>query len=154
MHHRIFMEGYNTAISDYERNKARIYEEARQRAFREAARGPYLAVARQKGYQEGYGAGYKEGERAGMVKASNVDEFYTQADVNNARREGFSEGVFTGRAQARASQKARGGTAEDFDREKAIDEMLDQCRIISESNPSMAPGVNAVRHRIKKLKKK
>lgn len=154
MHHRVFMEGYNTAIGDYERNKSRIYEEARQRAFREAARGPYLAVARQKGYQEGYGDGYKEGERAGMVKASDVDEFYTRADVSNARREGFNEGVFTGRAQARASQKARGGESEEFDREKVIEEMLDQCKIISESNPGMAPGVNAVRHRIKKLKKK
>ena len=89
-----------------------------------------------------------------MVKASNVDEFYTRNDVRNARRDGFNEGVFVGRAQARASEKARGGGPEEFNREKLVDEMLDQCKIISESNPGMAPGVNAVRHRIKKLRKK
>lgn len=153
-HHRVFMEGYNTAIGDYERNKQRIYEEARQRAFREAARGPYLAVVRQTGYREGYDVGYREGERAGMVKAADVDQFFTYNDVESARRSGFHEGVFVGRAQAKASEKARRGEPENFDRQKLIDEMIDQCNIIAESNPNMAPGVKAVRHRIKKLGKK
>lgn len=154
MHHRIFMEGYNNAISDYDRNKARIYEEARQRAFREAARGPYLAVVRQAGYREGYDVGFREGERAGVMKAAEVDQFFTYSDVENARRDGFAEGVFAGRTQAKANEKARRGEPESFDRNKLIDEMLDQCKIIAESNPNMAPGVKAVRHRIKKLAQK
>ena len=147
------MEGYNTAIVDYDRNKQRIYEEARQRAFREAARGPYLAAARQKGYHEGYDVGFREGEHAGLVKAADIDQFFTYSDVEGARRDGFQEGVFVGRAQAKASEKARRGEPEQFDRKKLIDEMLDQCHIIAESNPNMAPGVKAVRHRIKKLGK-
>lgn len=154
VHHQVFMEGYNTAIGDYERNKQRIYNEARQRAFREATRGPYLATVRQNGYREGYDIGFQEGEKAGMVKVADVDEFYTSRDIQGARNEGFQEGVFVGRAQAKASEKARRGEPEHHDRAKLIEEMVDQCNIISASNPNMAPGVNAVRHRIKKLGRK
>ena len=41
--------------------------------------------------------------------------------------------------------------AREQSRHQLVSEMLEQCRVISESNPNMAPGVNAVRHRIKKL---
>lgn len=152
--HSVFMEGYNTALSDYERNKQRIYEEARQRAFREAAQGPYLAVVRQAGYREGYEVGLRDGEKTGMLKASNVDEFFTYSDVETARRSGFQEGVFVGRAQAKASEKVRRGEPEQFDRKKLINEMYDQCTVIAESNPSMASGAKAVRRMIKKLERK
>jgi len=32
-----------------------------------------------------------------------------------------------------------------------IDKMVEECRVIAESNPSMAPAAKAIRHRIKKI---
>jgi len=30
--------------------------------------------------------------------------------------------------------------------------VLNECKVIADSNPNMAPGVNAVRHRVRKLR--
>jgi len=77
----------------------------------------------------------------------------TARQLEHARMQGYAQGVVAGRALARQEQtQPQVGPAEIAAiRKKMQDDMLEQCRVISESNPNMAPGVNAVRHRIRKL---
>ncbi len=74
----------------------------------------------------------------------------TQRDVEHARMQGFREGLTRGHDGAASSQSRQSNSEA---RAEVIDEVLEKCRVISESNPQMAPGVNAVRHLVKKLKK-
>ncbi|MHC4431040.1 MAG: hypothetical protein ACYTBS_04300 [Planctomycetota bacterium] len=101
-----------------------------------------MARMRQEGFDQGYAAGMQA--RAPQPESpSSSKGTYTYADVEAARARGFEAG--------RRSTKSEAVPQESALRKKLIDEMLEQCRVISESNPNMAPGVNAVRHRIKKL---
>ena len=101
-------------------------------------REPFMAMARHNGFEAGFAAGMKAAQKAEAPKA----ERFTYSDVENARRRGFQEGKSS--ASTSIDSKAV--------RSRIRDEMLEQCRVIAESNPNMAPGVNAVRHRIKKIK--
>jgi len=102
-----------------------------------------IAQARRASFDRGYSAGIQaaQGQQASPREESSSGR-YTYADVEAARKRGFAEGRKT--APAAPSN-------ESSIRKKMIDEMVEQCRVISESNPQMAPGVNAVKHMIKKL---
>jgi len=73
--------------------------------------------------------------------------------LEHARMRGYAQGVVAGKALA--SQEVRQPQVPATEiaaiRQTMRDDLVEQCRVISESNPGMAPGVNAVRHMIKKL---
>jgi len=101
-----------------------------------------IATVRRESFDQGYMLGVKAGRAEAPAAASKPGATYTYSDVEAARARGYQEG--------RAARSAAVPN-ESAIRKKLIDEMVEQCRVISESNPNMAPGVNAVRHRIKKL---
>lgn len=135
-----FDRGVQHGIELAMQQQGRIVAEARREALVAVHSDPYLLMARRGGYDEGFAAGMQAAQRASAPRGSQ----FTYADVENARRRGFEEG---------RSATTQGGIPrvdESAMRRKIVDEMLEDCRVIAESNPNMAPGVNAVRHRIKK----
>jgi len=100
-----------------------------------------IARAQREAFDRGYSAGMRAAPSQPQEKDTKSN--YTFSDRQAARERGRAEG----RREVAKSQ----GADEASIRKKMIDEMVEQCRVISESNPNMASGVNAVRHRIKKL---
>lgn len=88
--------------------------------------------------QEAFDRGYRAAARVGPEKAGSA---YTYADIEAARSKGFEAG----------RKSSAPVPSESAIKKKLVDQMIEECRVIAESNPNMAPGVNAVRHRIKKL---
>lgn len=131
--------GMQTAMNQ----QGRVFAEARREALVAAQSEPYLMMARRGGFDEGFAAGMQAAQRASAPEGSR----FTYADVEAARRRGFNEG------RSAAPSAGIPNVDEASVRKKLIDEMLQEVRVISESNPNMAPGpfVNAVRHRVKKL---
>ena len=131
--------GLEMAMSQH----GRVVAEARREALVAAQSEPYLMMARRGGFDEGFAAGMQASQRAAAPEGSR----FTYADVEAARRRGFNEG------RSAAPSSGIPNVDEASIRKKMVDEMLQECRVISESNPNMAPGpfVNAVRHRVKKL---
>lgn len=74
-----------------------------------------------------------------------------QHDLMRAKNAAFQRGFQAGRLSAPQPTITPVNMA--AVRQQMIDEMLNECKVIGESNPNMKPGVNAVRHRIKKLRK-
>ena len=122
-------------------------------AGHEAGRTDESAIiqAQQRGYQaamaeverstaDAYKRGYNQGMRA-MDGASN-----------EAYKRGYDEGLRAGKREAKVSQADRDRLIREG-RTTALDECLEQCRVIEESNPNMAAGVKATARMIKKLKK-
>ena len=125
--------GLNIAL----RQQDRIIAEVRNSAIMSAQNEPSLMMARRKGYEQGLAAGMQ----AARANSQNGAQF-TYADLERARRRGFDEGRMTPAGQpvdASALQK------------QIMDKVMDECRVISESNPNMSPGINALKHRIKKI---
>lgn len=105
-----------------------------------------IARASQQGFDRGYSAGMASNQGAQQPAApKNSSGSYTYDDVEAARKRGYSAG------QQAAPRQSTSSPNESSIRKKMVDEMVEQCRVISESNPQMAPGVKAVRHMIKKL---
>lgn len=90
--------------------------------------------------REAFDRGYRAAAKLGKSTETNKEGSYTYADLEAARARGYE----SGRKSAPASD-------ESSIRKKIVDQMIEECRVISESNPNMKPGVNAVKHRIKKL---
>jgi len=88
--------------------------------------------------REAYESGFIEGQRSGLANANSIAR--TQA------AEAFQRGLQQGRASAPAPAPADNAVL----REKYYDEVLEDCRVIGESNPQMNPGMNALRHLLKK----
>jgi hypothetical protein len=144
-------------------------------AAMEGARRAYYAASKGKGrakstdlnaiYQRGYNSAVQEDTSLAMQERLLDQGFargYTEAEkhmarhLSAARLRGYNEGFQSG---MRSGGQARPTTVvptvdERKLRSKLVDEMLQECRVIAESNPNMAPGpfANAVRHRIKKLR--
>jgi hypothetical protein len=74
----------------------------------------------------------------------------TAQQLEQARMRGYAQGVVAGRSLAAQAQQPPVTDVSAL-RQKMRDDILEQCRVISESNPGMAPGVNAVRHLVRKL---
>jgi hypothetical protein len=122
---RIFQEGYSAANVASERRQAEL-DAYQQRLDQEAQR------IRQEPRQ--------------MQMAS-------PQQLENARMHGYAQGVVAGKALAAQEVRQPQVPATEIAaiRKTMRDDLVEQCRVISESNPGMAPGVNAVRHMIKKL---
>lgn len=91
-----------------------------------------------RGLQQAYDSGFIEGRRSGMSNANTIAR--TQA------AEAFQRGLQQGRASAPQSQPVDNAAL----RQSYYDEVLTDCRVIGESNPQMNPGMNALRHLLKK----
>lgn len=130
--------GLDIALSQQDR----LIDEARNAAIMSAQNEPSILSARRRGYEQGFAAGIQAGR--GMNANANANaggQQFTYADLEQARRRGVEEGRMAASAQHDTSAL----------QQKIIDKVMDECRVISESNPNMAPGVNALKHRIKKI---
>lgn len=136
-----FDRGVRQGIQIAMMQQGRIVADARRAALVAAQNEPYMQMARQGGYDQGYAAGLLQSS-GGTPSSSSKDAQFTYMDVENARQRGYAEGRTAGGIPNVDAKSVR---------KKMVDEMLEKCRVISESNPNMAPGVNAVRHMIKKI---
>lgn len=125
--------------------QGRVLAEVRREALVAAQSEPYLLMARRGGFDEGFAAGMQAAQRAAAPK----DAQFTYADVEKARRRGYEEG----KSSARRSRSGIPNVDEASVRKKAIDDMLENCRVIAESNPNMTSDafMKAVRQRSKKI---
>lgn len=119
----------------------RIVADAHRSALVAAQSEPHMQMARQGGFDQGYAEGIRHAG-SGTPSPSPKGAQFTYMDVESARQRGYAEGKAVGGIPNVDAKSVR---------KKLIDEVLESCRVISESNPSMAPGVNAVRHLVKKL---
>lgn len=142
----------NTASNFQRRPDGEISPAERRKIFQDGYRAANQDVVRQRAELNAMQRRL-EAEARRLREEPRQMQMATAAQLENARMQGYAQGVVAGRALARQEyQKPQVGAAEvEAIRKKMQDDMLEQCRVISESNPNMAPGVNAVRHRIKKL---
>lgn len=119
----------------------RLMAEVKRNALHQVQSEPFMVMARQQGYEQGYAAALQQ--NPGGQGRSGAQ--YTHADLQRARQQGYEEG-----------RRAAGGIP-NVDkvevRKKAIEDVMSEVRVISESNPNMAPGpfLKALKHRVKKL---
>jgi len=120
----------------------RFREEVNRSALIAAKEAPYLIMARRGGYDEGFAAGMRAAQ-----KVYHSDNIFNYADLEEARRRGLEEG------RKLNSSNINSVVNESSIRKKAIDDMIENCRVIAESNPNMdaASFLRAVRHRSKKI---
>ena len=141
----------------------RVYNLQNTHANFQRAPGGITPQQRQQIYREGYNAAeaaYQERvqelqrREAALQRRPQQHMMATAQQLERARMDGYAQGIVAGRALARQEQLAANQPRpEDIARirQEMREAMLEECRVISESNPNMAPGVNAVRHRIRKL---
>lgn len=140
-----------------------------QSNFQRRPDGELSAGERRRIFQEGYTAANEalqdrqaelqayhqrlEAEARRLREEPRAMQMATAQQLDRARMQGYAQGVVAGRALANQERIQPQVPAAEISaiRKKMQDDMLEQCRVISESNPSMAPGVNAVRHRIRKI---
>ena len=126
-----FDKGFETANAYFLNDRTRITREERTRAT--AIAQEYFDAAKKTGYDQGYEVGYQKG-------LSKREEY---RDDSREYQRGYNLGLAAGQARSIDQVSVRN---------KALDEALEQCNIIAQSNPNMAPGVNAVRRQINKLR--
>ena len=139
-----FDKGFQKAQERFVVERSRIVSDAEQRAMKAARKKPFMALAHRNGYNEGYEIGYETGFQKGQIVVPKHS--FTYKDLEQARQRGYDEGFMAGRVRM-------AGDPEPVGRNAIIDEVLNECKIIAESNPNMAPGVNAVRHMVRKLRR-
>ncbi len=156
-------------ISIAKKVAAKVYNLQNEDANARRRPEPVTPRQRQTIYQEGYSAARSEF----YENAAELDDYRRRLDMEavmmrrevhptamadpqqleRARMNGYAQGVIAGRAMAQQELAGQQVRPEEIVRirKEMQDAMLEECRVISESNPSMSPGVNAVRHRIRKL---
>lgn len=93
-----------------------------------------MLSARNQGYDNGYRAGLAAAARA-RPEPKNSTGTYTYSDVEAARARGYEAGKRVAPAASAPSEKSI--------RDKIFKQLEEQQRVVAESNPNMAPGVNA-----------
>lgn len=139
-----FDKGYQKAQEQYANDRKRLIEETERRALEKAKQKPFMVLAHRNGYNEGYEVGYTNGFQKGQLTTSQ--NRFSYQDLVQARQQGYDDGY-------RAGSAVSGSNTPGVTRNAVLDEVLQECEVISQSNPNMAPGVNAVRHLVKKLRK-
>lgn len=140
-----FDKGFQKAQERFVVERSKIFSEAEQNAMKAARKRPFMALAHQNGYNEGYEIGYQNGFQNGKIAVPRNS--FSYKDLEGARQRGYEEGFSAGRTRMAGDPEPTGM------RNTVIDEVLNECKIIADSNPNMAPGVNAVRHRVRKLRR-
>lgn len=138
-----FDKGYQKAQERYIAEQQQLIVETERRAMEKAKQKPFMVLAHQNGYNEGYEVGYEKGFQKGQL----VTPKFSYKDLEQARQRGFDDGY---RAGCSKSESHAGSSAT---RNTVLDEVIKECDVIAQSNPNMAPGVNAVRHRVRKLRR-
>lgn len=69
--------------------------------------------------------------------------------LEQARMQGYVAGVNAGRAMHQPMPQAAASNPAEI-RRKVIEDVLNDCNVIGESNPNMKPAMAALRHRVKK----
>lgn len=135
----MFERGIEHGMMLAHRAQAANMAEVQRRALQAAQSEPYLILARQNGYSEGYQAGLR---KSGGSPSGNPDAQFTYSDLERARQRGFEDG-----------KRAGGIPDTGASRKKVLDEVMQEVRVISESNPNLNPSAfnNALKHRLKKL---
>lgn len=100
-----------------------------------------MASVRSQGYDSGYSAGLRAG-MASSPEQKNSTGTYTYSDVEAARARGFEAGKRVAPTASAPSEKSM--------RDKIFKQLEEQQRVIAESNPNMAPGVNAFMRMVRK----
>jgi len=139
-----FDKGFQKAQERFAVERKQIVSDAKRKAMSDARKRPFMALAHQNGYNEGYEVGYGAGYQKGQLAVPKNN--FTYKDLEHARQRGFDEGYAAGRTRVAGDPEPSGA------RNAVIDEVLNECKVIADSNPNMAPGVNAVRHRVRKLR--
>lgn len=140
-----FDKGYQKAQERLAVERKQIVIDAERRAMEKANQKPFMVLAHRNGYNEGYEVGHEKGFQKGQLVVQK--NHFSYRDLEQARQRGFDEGYQAGCAKA----SNMGNVAATHN--AAIDKVLQECEVIAQSNPNMAPGVNAVRHRVRKLRK-
>lgn len=112
------------------------------------------AVAvRQDGYVQGYEQARQELEQqayrlAETMTAEQIAHVRAQQAVRESQsfQRGYAQGLAHGRSETPAAAPNPAGHVN-------VDAVLNECHVIGESNPQMKPAMNALRHRLKKLKR-
>lgn len=134
--------------------RCKACNEARARMRADLQASSNAVSVRRNGFSEGYEQARQELEQqayrlAETMTAEQIAHVRAQQTAREAQsyQRGYAQGLAQGRqgTPATQSQPAPGGLT--------MDQVLNECHIIGESNPNMKPAMNALRHRIKKLKR-
>lgn len=140
-----FDKGYQKAQERIAAERKQIVIDAERRAMEKANQKPFMVLAHRNGYNEGYEVGYEKGFQKGQL--TTPKNHFSYRDLEQARQRGFDDGYQAG--CAKTSNIGNASSAHNA----ALDKVLQECEVIAQSNPNMAPGVNAVRHRVRKLRR-
>ncbi len=127
-----------------------------QQADPRAHHQPYeLETAYQSGYQEAshHYAAERSRMQAEISRVSRELGAGRAPDplmLEQARMQGYVAGVNAGRAMHQPIPQPPPAMDPTAVRKKLIEEVLDDCNIIGESNPNMKPAMDALRHRVRK----
>ena len=91
------------------------------------------------GFDQGYHRGYGEAETSLVSKLRAA---------KGEQQQWYRRGIEEGQRLAITDAKPEGGIT----RKKLMEDVMMECRVIGESNPQMMPAMNALRHRLKKVK--
>lgn len=119
---------------------------AARRGFYLKTRGAKLDQSAQRrifddGYERGRGIALQEAQQWAAQSAHRA--------ATAAKTEWYQRGIREGRAQTSIAAPATEAKAI---RAKVLDDVLQECKVIGDSAPPMNPAMNALRHRIKKLR--
>lgn len=92
--------------------------------------------------------GYDKGRDVALQEAHQWAAQSAQRAEVAAKSKWYQKGLREGRQMA---QLARASADPKAARGKLMDQVLQECRVIGESNPQMNPAMNALRHRLKKI---
>ena len=131
--------------------KAELQVEAAKEAAR---RGFYLktrgAQVDQNAQKRIFEDGYDRGRGIALQEAHQCAAQSAQRAARAAKTEGYQRGLRDGRASAAVVAPPVDARAI---RTKLLDEVLQECKVIGDSAPPMNPAMNALRHRIKKIRR-
>lgn len=96
--------------------------------------------------------GYERGHGEALTQAHTWARQSVLRARQEAKNEWYQKGLRDGRANA-PRVPVGPSVNETKVHNHVVDEALDACHVIGESNPQMKPAANAIRHRIKKLRR-
>jgi len=140
MKQNLVRQGYRMAEQEFEQQRHMIYQKAQAECQMDIRK---LNQAKEQAYHQGFQAALRQ------TAMNNSQNGYSYNDLEKARLEGFQAGVQAGSASAQASGPRLNETEV---RQRLMDQVYEQCRVIEESNPNMKPGISAAKKLFKKIK--
>jgi len=131
--------------------------EAQVEAAKDAARkGFYLNKKKAGGANEAqerriYESGYDKGRNVALQEAHQWAAQSAQRAEMAAKNKWYQKGLREGHEMAKRAISAPAAVDPKQAKKQLMDQVLQECRVIGESNPQMNPAMNALRHRLKKI---